>query len=305
MKKITLILSAALLLCPAPSFAWGGQVHAAIGRVADNHLTPKTRAELNKYIGTLSLADIASDADRCRGVWTRDFGVEIANKEDFRLRHTFLNDSIPSNIEPWTHSLVVDENFECYHTDLMEIDGKTYGLNNCVFYIEKFAKELRENAAGMDKETAYREIALITHWLGDMHCPMHIQYFNRDMYKGHMKFKISIGGEPTSLHGWWDGGLLKTIAYPAGFEDVARYADRNYAEDYAEVTKGDIYDWGSADAKDAWEAHVWEGKPIVDYEAEGLSVKVSYAEKMRPLCYRQIRNAGWRLAALLNSIFDN
>lgn len=304
MRKSIFLAAAFLLVFSAPSFGWGDQIHSAIGQVAENHLTPKAKAALTKYIGRVSLADIASDADRCRGIWTRDFGTEIANKDDFRLRKAFLNDSIPSNIEPWTHSYVVDENFECYHYDLMEIDGKTHGLNNCVLYIERFAKELRENADNMDPETRRREIALMTHWLGDMHCPMHIQYFNRDMAKGHMPFKMVIGGKPVSLHGWWDGGLLSILASSAGFKDVADYVDKGTPEEFEKITRGDIYDWGKACAIDAWEAHVYNGKPIVDYAEEGLSVNYTYAEKMRAVCYRQVRNGGWRLAALFNSIFD-
>ena len=98
--------------------AWGQVGHSTIAQVAQNHLTPKAKEALHRYLDGLPLAIIASDADVYRAFWTVDLGFIPTNPDDARV--TWLTDfdfSTPLNISPWTHSITVDMEFNCYPTD--------------------------------------------------------------------------------------------------------------------------------------------------------------------------------------------
>ena len=176
MKKTLLtafLVPAILLVNCFESGAWGQIGHSTIAQVAQNHLTPKAQKALNEYLDGLPLAIIASDADIYRGPWTVDLGFIPTNPEAARV--TFVKNfdfSTPLNISPWSHSITVDMDFNCYPTD--NLDGAY--INNAAYYVDKLAAELKANAKNMDPYERYKAIAIIVHLMGDMHCPMHIVY---------------------------------------------------------------------------------------------------------------------------------
>lgn len=304
MKK-TIAFILILTMAVSNAFAWGDLGHATVGCIADNHLSPKAKAAIDKYLGGLSLAAVASDADKYRAEWLRDFGVEICNPMTFRFAGwtKIFDMSLPANIEPWTHSMIVDENFKPLRTDLRETENGIEGLNNCSLYIERFIKELRENAEGMDPYERSVKLRMIVHWLGDMHCPMHMQYDGLDMKKGGKKIRLGENGKEYNLHKFWDGGVFGTV-HGMKFSDLARIADNATPEEMAAIVSGDIWVYASKAARDSWEAHVYNGKKFIDYEEKVVIVPAWYTVTMRPLMLHQLRNGGYRLAAIMNAIFE-
>ena len=121
MKKtllMALLVPTLLFVNLIESAAWGQIGHSTIAQVAQDHLTPEAKQALHKYLDGLPLAIIASDADVYRAQWTVDLGFRPTNPEDARV--SWLTDfdfSTPLNISPWTHSITVDMNFNCYPTD--------------------------------------------------------------------------------------------------------------------------------------------------------------------------------------------
>lgn len=305
MKKTIFLVIAALMIAPR-AYSWGDHGHAAVGCIADNHLSPKAKAALDKYLGGLSLAAVASDADKYRAEWLRDFGVEIINPMKFRFKswEKIFDMTLPTNIEPWTHSMIVDANFQPLRSDIRMTPEGPEGLNNCALYIERFIKELRENAEGMDPYDRSVKLRMIVHWLGDMHCPMHMQYDGVDMKKGGKNIRLGEGGKEYPLHSFWDGGMFSNNVPSMKFSDIARLADNATPEEMAEIVRGDIWEYAHQAAKDSWEAHVFNGKKFIDYEEKVVVVPLWYAVSMRPLMMHQLRNAGYRLAAIMNAIFE-
>lgn len=303
MKK-TIVLLLALMMAVSNASAWGDLGHAAIACVADNHLSPKAKAALDKYLGGLPLAAVASDADKYRREWVRDFGVEICNPAAFRLKTwPDFDYNMPTNIEPWTHSMLVDANFKPFRTDLRQTSRGVEGLNNCSLYIERFIKEFREGIEGMDPYERSVKLRMIVHWLGDMHCPMHMQYDGLDTKKGGKKIRLGENGKEYTLHKFWDGGVFVTTS-GMKFSDLARIVDDATPEEMAEIVKGDIWTYAYEAARDSWEAHMYNGKKFIDYEENVVIVPSWYPVTMRPLMMHQIRNAGYRLAAIMNAIFE-
>ena len=293
MKRITLlILSVCIALCASTTIAsaWGKIGHATIAQVAENHLTPAAKATLNEYLGGLKLAAIASDADTYRGKWVVDLGFVPTNPDDARVSFVKSFDfTTPLNISPYSHSITVDEDFVCYLTD--NLDGKY--INNAAFYIDNLAKELKKKGAKMSAEERYMKIALIVHLVGDLHCPMHIVYNPKNTHKGHIDVKWK--KKEYSMHSIWDKYLFEAY-YDWSFIDMAYLVDTATPEEIKKITKGDIYDYSGRSAKDSW--------PAVSVYKDGDILPESYATDMRPILFKQLRNGGYRLAAVLNAIFE-
>ena len=269
--------------------AWGQIGHSTVAQVAQNHLTPKAQEALRRYLDGLPLAIIASDADVYRAFWTVDLGFIPTNPDDARV--TWLTDfdfSTPLNISPWTHSITVDMGFNCYPTD--NLDGAY--INNAAYYIDKLAAELKENAENMDPFERYKAIAIIVHLMGDMHCPMHIVYLPDNVNKGH--YFVYWKGKQQKMHVIWDGRIFDDY-YKWGFLDMAYLVDTATPEQIAAITKGTVYDYASSSARDSW--------PVVSEYVEGDPLPKSYATDVRPILFSQLRNGGYRLAAIFNEIF--
>lgn len=286
---MAIIAPAILFINCIESAAWGQIGHSTIAQVAQDHLTPEAQEALSRYLDGLPLAIIASDADVYRSQWTVDLGFIPTNPDDARV--TWLKEfdfSTPLNISPWTHSITVDMEFNCYPTD--NLDGAY--INNAAYYIDKLSAELKENAENMDPFERYKAIAIIVHLIGDMHCPMHIVYYPDNVVKGH--YYIEWKGKKHDMHVMWDARIFDEY-YKWSFLDMAYLVDTATPEQIAKVTEGNVYDYASSSARDSW--------PVVSQYVDGDVLPKSYATDIRPLLFSQLRNGGYRLAAIFNETF--
>lgn len=287
MKKSIASIIAVLAICQT-AFAWADLGHATIAEVAQKHLTPKAAKAVAEYLDGMKLASVASDADKYRSYWTLDLGFIPTNPDDARV--AFLTDfdrTQPLNISPWSHSITVDENMNPYPTD--NLDGAY--INNDCYYVKILSEQLKREAATMDPVERRKAISLIVHFLGDMHCPVHIVYLPSNTAKGH--FDVTFKGRRTNYHSFWDSSVFGSV--PGGFLDLAYLVDTKSKKEIGEITKGDVYDWAKDSAVCSLEAYelVKPGDVIPD----------TFPYDVRPLLYSQLRKAGYRLAAVLNDIF--
>ena len=291
MMKRFLIALSVLVLAGAPlASGWSRLGHAVVAKVAEDHLSSKARKALAAYLGDETIVSISSDADLQRPFWTMDLGFIPTNPEAARLSWLVpqgFDTNTPENISPISHSVTVDRNFNSLRTD----NQNGAYVNNAAYYIEQYARELKEGARTMDPELRKRKIALIVHLIGDFHCPMHIVYQGQDELKG--SFTVTIGKSQVRYHGWWDGGIFANLL-PYSYSDVARIVDTKSKKEIAQITKGDVYDWVHESAVDSWPAHRVKEGDVLDQ---------AFPLEMRPILYNQLRNGGYRLAALLNDIF--
>ena len=164
-------------------------------------------------------------------------------------------------------------------------------MKNCIYYIEKIAADLKANAKTMPDSARVASIALLVHFVGDMHCPEHIRY-PEDQTIGY--YTVYFGKEKIRYHSLWDTEIIAT-RNPWGFAETAELLDTYSKEQIAQVTAGTPYDWGYDSATVSREVHS---------VAEGTKLdKREYLNKYTPLAESQIRKAGYRLAKILNSIF--
>ena len=166
-----------------------------------------------------------------------------------------------------------------------EKDGDALiGLNQAVEALSNW-KELSDSAVAVN-------LKYVIHLVGDMHCPMHIVYLPKNTVKGH--YFVEWKGKQYDMHVMWDGSIFDAY-YKWSFLDMAYLVDTASEKEIKEITKGDIYDYAESSARDSW--------PVVDQYKAGDKIPRSYATDIRPVLFSQLRNGGYRLAAIFNEIF--
>lgn len=171
-RLLTIFLAAIALLTPATSFAWGSEGHRLIALLALEHLSPATRAELNRLLaleGGATLASISTWADHHRSRSTAAWHYVNLPEDD------------------------------CHYVESRDCpDGKCV-----VAAIERQVEKLR--TAKSDEE---RLLALkyIVHLVADVHQPLHAGHQHD---KGGNKFQVRAFGRGTNLHALWDSDLIE------------------------------------------------------------------------------------------------
>ncbi len=291
MKKILYCVPFLLLCCFSTweVHAWGKTGHAVVAEVAERYLKPKARRQLAFYLDGKSLSSVASDADKYRAVWTHDLGFVPVNPDEARPRWLQGFDfTAPLNIAPYSHMITVDRDFLCPHTD--NLNGEF--INNIAVYIERLASSIKEDDGSMSVEDKKRAISLIVHFVGDMHCPGHIVYRPDNQLKG--KYPVWWNGQQYTFHGFWDKQIFDVFG-DSSHSEIASIIDTASKKERLWVVSGDVYDHASDCARVCW--------PIVNSCYEGIVLPSTYPEDMKPVLYLQLRNAGYRLADVLNTMF--
>ncbi|MBQ9138475.1 MAG: S1/P1 nuclease [Alistipes sp.] len=272
MKRI-LTLALAIVMAISTASAWGRIGHATVAKIAENHLTKKAKRQITEYLHGESIVKWATYADDSKPELLVDLGFEPTNAKRFvTYPHTFVTnaDGTP-------------------YRDVRK--GDEY-VKNCIYYVEKMAAELKANAKDMTDSVRVAHIALIVHFVGDMHCPEHIRC-PEDPTAG--DFYIYLDKDRVRYHSLWDSKII-AAHNPWGFSDTAKLFDTYTKRQIAQITAGTPYDWGYDSVVATRKVHqVKEGAKFD---------KRLYFNEYAPIAQAQICKAGYRLAALLNDIFE-
>lgn len=271
MKRLLLLCIVAVLMC-GTSYGWGGLAHATVAKIAENHLTPKAKRLLDKYLDGKSIVYYASYADAYKSDLLMELDFEPSNaKRKVTFPHSF------------------DVNDDCTVFNGMRKGDKF--VKNCVYLADQYAADLKANHRTMNDSLRMLSIAMLVHWVGDMHCPAHIRYPEDQTA---CNFKIYYGGKKMGYHGLWDRVLFGR-KFPWSFSDCALVIDSCSKREIKEITAGNLFDWGKESAI--------VSRPIHKYREGAVIDNREYSKKYGELAEHQVRNAGYRLAKLLNDIF--
>lgn len=271
MKRLLMVLMAVVVVCGTAS-AWAKLGHATVAKIAEQNLTPKAKKCLTKYLDGKSIVHYASHADYYKSEWLVDVGFDPSNAK---------------RVVSYSHTFCVDDDCRVAKTFR---DGDKF-VKNCVYFADQKIAELKEHHRDMDDSERLIAIALIVHWLGDMHCPAHIRYPDNDSAG---KYTVYYKNKKTTMHELWDLGLIDD-RHPWSFTDFAALLDTFDKKQIAEVTAGTIYDWGRESAIASRHIHnVKEGEKLK---------RLAWMNANSELLESQLRKAGYRLAAVLNDIF--
>ena len=150
-------------------------------------------------------------------------------------------------------------------------------------------------ASSKSDSTVAVNLKYVIHLVGDMHCPAHIKYATHDMkydvlfedkYRKAHKFYV---------HSVWDNEII-TVSRIWSVSEWADELDRLPKSDKQAIAAGTPRDW-LHDAAVCCEVQFEWAKPDARLGQDFLN-------KALPLVESQIRKAGYRLARLLNGLFD-
>ena len=203
----TFLLASALLIMQY-AFSWGLTGHRIIGEISQQHLTKKTKKELNKLIGEETLA------------WW-------SNWPDF-----IKSDSTWNHASPWHYvDLPGHMDKDKFIEELKKLPGK-----NLYTQIRAMMAELKDKSLPIEK----RRVALyfLIHLVGDLHQPLHV---GRDEDAGGNKIVVYWFDKKTNLHTLWDSMLIESQQY--SYTEYAKLLDIANEEKVNAWQSSSLEDW--------------------------------------------------------------
>ena len=265
----------ALLAAASPAFAWSALGHRLVGDLAARQLQPSAQAEVARLLAGESDPTLAGVA-----VWADD--LRASSPADYQRTSRWHYINTPEG------TCAADMARDCP-------DGE------CVVGAIEAQQRLLADPA-QPPATRRDALKFLVHFVGDVHQPMHA---NHRPDQGGNRFDVQLrtplqpeayarsryvdGVMATNLHSIWDYYVLAG----AGL-DLPAYAQRL-----------DLGAWPSTRAL-ASGPLAWAGESCRLIDARGLypadpAMDHAYLDAMRPLAEQRVRQAAWRLAALLNS----
>lgn len=234
-KKLSILIVALVATIGVQSAkAWGTFGHGAIAYVAEQHLTPKAKAECRRYLKH-TLPYYASWMDHWRAV--PPF-VKTDNWHGFAINAEGKLD--------WSKG------------------GKAMGQLN------KIMEEMGDGKyVNLPDSLVRHHLLILVHSVPDMHCPVHVGGVSkfRPEYKGHT---LTRKGKPYKMHAFWDGSPAFTRK-GWSYEKFAKEVDNiTPKQEKKIVKKGDFEYWGKDIIKLALRAYELtpKGKDIAKLTAE-------------------------------------
>lgn len=145
---------------------------------------------------------------------------------------------------------------------------------------------------GLAPEEEAMNLKMLIHLVGDLHCPMHT---GRLSDLGGNKRPVMFFNNRTSLHSAWDTALVEA-AHKWSYTEWKEQIDRLTAEQAALIQSGTPRDWFE-------ETHAFCTK-IYEETPEGTKIAYDYIYDHTPVIEQQFVRGGYRLARLLNEIYD-
>ncbi|MGY1408542.1 S1/P1 nuclease [Luteimonas sp. A611] len=253
-----------LLACTSVAHAWNGAGHRLVANLAEPHLSPQTRAEVQRLLaleGASSMADVASWADELRGT-SGDLARRSSN---------------------W-HFVNMAEDGCAYDAARHCPDG------NCV------VAAIRDQAAILaDRERPDTErlqaLKFVIHFVGDAHQPMHAGYGHD---RGGNRLQVRVHGKGSNLHALWDGDLLAS----AGLDEAEYAAKLQITPDQLTPEVGPY----TPSAPAVWAEQSCRIATTPGVYPDRAKIGKSYLERHRPTAEQQVQLGGARLARLLDDV---
>ncbi|MBD2716061.1 S1/P1 nuclease [Microvirga sp. STR05] len=164
-----------LLLSPLSLWAWGVDGHRAVGQIAENHLSRKARREVQRLLGTETLALVSTWPD------------EIRYYPEFKETAPWHYVNSPSGLNETQY--------------LQDLKGQT--SPNAYNVLQAKLKELTDPAKSQAEKVA--ALKFVVHIVGDAHQPLHAGHADD---KGGNDIKVKYRGKDTNMHSLWDSGLI-------------------------------------------------------------------------------------------------
>lgn len=270
------------LILPTIAFGWGETGHRAVCQIAYDELTPTARAEVDRLMSLDPEYD--TFADSC------------------------LFADGPPRIRTEDHYLNVPRSFRAVTTAECPL------ASTCLFpAIEKDASVLADTR--ISDSDRLISLKLLGHWLGDIHQPLHVSYQD-DLGANNIEQKDNL--EKHSLHGAWDFDIIEQqigndyievageLRADLTDRDRARWkfdSPVEWANESYQITISPNVQYCTQKQDACW----YDGNNMLLNPGEtwrNVAVTKRYTARHRKTVETRLKQAGVRLAALLNSALE-
>ena len=257
-----------MLITNIQVFAWGPMGHDVVAAIAEQNLSKKTKKALDQILEGKSIVFYASWMDQLRNSPSWKNGYD--------------------KTKTW-HYCNVDKGYT-YDTMPKNPSG------DVVSAINFLTNELTANFDNLSDSLKADYVKMVVHLVGDMHCPMHA---GRLSDIGGNQTKVKWFGQQTNLHSLWDSKIVES-ARRWGYQEWTEQLNRLNKKQIKALAEGTYEDW--------FRETVARAAEIYDY-AERTGEKIpsfsyQYIYDFSPLLENRLQTGGYRLAHVLNSIFD-
>ncbi len=256
-----LALLGAILLAPGTAHAWSADGHRIIGHLAEADLSPAARREV--------AALLAGEKDpTLAGVST--WADRLRDDDPERGKAT----------APWHY--VNFRGGDCAYDHARDCPG-----NDCVVgAINRHFLALSDTRRSLAERR--EALKFLVHFVGDVHQPMHAS--PRDDLGGN-RYQVNYRGKGSNLHRIWDGTVLEGRGLaPAAYATALR-AQSPLPADPAARSQSPAVAWALESCRVVQTPGVYPPRRVLDD---------AYMDAHRPIAERRLREAGRRLAAMLN-----
>ncbi len=275
MKKISLLILAVLAFSPAAN-AWEHAIHTGIAAIADANLTPNTKKAIAEILDGHTIANYA--------YWMDD----VAGTEAYAETRQWHNAA-------FTHKnkLIAAKKASKSQSGDIRSAKAFEGLSKAVEALKK--------RDALSKEEIADNIRFIVYILADLHCPSHYVYSDL-LTEREMKYYRGNSKKAESYMRLWEGmSITGTFNWQAN--EYVHQLNRKSADEINAVTSGSITKWLESNAA-GYRAIYTMMVPDKRFNEKRKELRL-WLNKIYPFATEQAAIAGYRIAKVLNGLFDD
>ena len=265
MKRIALLTFALLALIAHDALGWGRLGHYTAAEIAERHLTPEAKRNIERYTNGTPLAEYS--------VWMD----QVAKVQPYKKL-----------LHGW-HASIADT--KCKSTP--EVRAEYRKSRDGVTAMEYFAEELR-NREQLSDSVVLAAIKCIVHIIPDYHCPAHVRFTD---YKNNGGFDVIFYNKRVQYHKVWDSGVITRGRKIKDYKKYADVLDTYTKKQIARATKGDAQDW--------FERAAQQVRPTIHSVKAGDTLGEEWVQEVLPFSEQLLKESGYRLAKALNTLFGD
>lgn len=261
-SRLLSLLVLAGALCAGDALAWSAEGHRIVGHIAEAGLTPAARAEVDRLL--------AGEADPTLA------GIAAWADE--------LRETDPEAAKTSARWHYVNFQGRCEFQPALDCPG-----NDCVVgAINRHYLMLAQR--GRPDAERREALKFLVHFVGDAHQPLHAG--PRDDAGGN-RYQVSLRGKGSNLHRIWDGTLLERRGLESGAHAARLLAQAPLPADPTLRSQTPALDWALESCRLVKDGRVYPpaGRHVIDD---------AFLDARLPLAEQRLRQAGARLAAMLN-----
>ncbi|MEC7755780.1 MAG: S1/P1 nuclease [Bacteroidota bacterium] len=196
---LSLILAATVSMTSS-SYFWGQTGHRTIGHIADGMLSKKAKKQVQRVLGSETLAEVSTWMD------------EIRSDRSYDYANTWHYCTIPDGMT---------------YEEAPEQEG-----GDVIWAIETIIEELKAGQLSAQEEAT--KLKFLVHLVGDIHQPLHV---GNGEDRGGNDVRVQYFGSNTNLHSVWDSRMIdgKQLSYTE-FADWVNHASKTQIKEWQSAT---------------------------------------------------------------------